>query len=103
MLVEEHARNGPVMFVTPKRSVLLRKLTQLGSLSNHDGDCNENGKKQWALIGKTTTLHVHHAFLFISYPSLHDYKVKVLHFTFCRGREHKTTTLEFNSKNVASI
>ena len=42
-------------------------------------------------------------FLFISYPSLHDYKVKVLHFTFCRGREHKTTTLEFNSKNVASI
>ena len=31
MLVEEHARNGPVMFVTPKRSVLLRKLTQLGS------------------------------------------------------------------------
>ena len=53
MLVEEHARNGPVMFVTPKRSVLLRKLTQLGSLSNHDGDGNENGKKQWALIGKT--------------------------------------------------
>ena len=31
MLVEEHARNGPVMFVTPKRSVLLRKLTQLGN------------------------------------------------------------------------
>ena len=48
MLVEEHARNGPVMFVTPKRSVLLRKLTQLGSLSNPDGDGNENGKKQWA-------------------------------------------------------
>ena len=48
MLVEEHARNGPVMFVTPKRSVLLRKLTQLGSLSNHDGDGNENGIKQWA-------------------------------------------------------
>ena len=45
---------------------------------------------------------MHHAFLFISYPSLHDYKVKVLHFTFCRGREHKTT-LQFNSKNIASI
>ena len=48
MLVEEHARNGPVMFVTPKRSVLLGKFTQLGSLSNHDGDGNENDKKQWA-------------------------------------------------------
>ena len=48
MLVEEHARNGPVMFVTPKRSVLLRKLTQLGSSSNGHGDGNENGKKRWA-------------------------------------------------------
>ena len=35
----------------------------LKSLSNEDGDGNENGKKkQWAWIGKTTTLHVHHAF-----------------------------------------
>ena len=41
-------------------------------------------------------------FLYISLPSLHDYKVKVPHFAFCRGREHKTT-LEFNSKNIASI
>ena len=70
-LVEEHVRNSPVMFVTPKRSILLRKLSQLRSLSNENGDGNENSKKQWAyLIGKTTTLHVHrhvhHAFLFIS-------------------------------------
>ena len=48
MLVEEHARNGPVMFVKPKRFVLLGKLTQLGSLSNDDGNGNENGKRQWA-------------------------------------------------------
>ena len=40
------ARNSPVMFVTPKRSVLLGKLTQLGSLSNDDGNGNENGKRQ---------------------------------------------------------
>ena len=32
------------------------------SLSNDDGDGNENGKKkQLAYISKTTTLHVHHA------------------------------------------
>ena len=29
--------------------------------------------------------------------SLHDYNVKVPYFTFCRGREHKTTTLFFFS------
>ena len=27
-------------------------------------------------LGRTTTLHVHHAFLYISLPSLHNYDVK---------------------------
>ena len=43
----------------------------LGSLSNGDG--NENGKKAIGQISKTKTLQVHHAFLYISFPSLHDY------------------------------
>ena len=33
-------------------------------------------QKTMGLISKTTTLHVHHAFLYISLPSLHDYDVK---------------------------
>ena len=33
-------------------------------------------------MGKTTTLHVHHVFLYISLPSLHDYDVKMHNFTF---------------------
>ena len=37
---------------------------------------------------KTTFLHVHHAFLYISLPSLHDYQVKMLDFTFSEGRKH---------------
>ena len=61
-------------------------------LSNDDADGNENGKKAIGLISKTTTLHVHHAFLYISLSSLPDYNVKVPEFTFCRGRGHKTTT-----------
>ena len=69
----------------------------LGSLSNEDGDGNENGKKAIGLISKTTTLHLDHAFLNISLPSLHDYNVKVPKFTFCQGREHKTTTFIFLS------
>ena len=44
----------------------------LGSLSKDDGDVNENGKND-----KTTTLHVHQAFLYISSRSLHDYDEKL--------------------------
>ena len=49
------------------------------------------------LLGATTTLHVHQAFLYISLPSLHDYDVKMPNFTFCGGHEHKATTLFFYS------
>ena len=61
-------------------------------------------KKRYFYISKTTILHVHHAFLYISLLSLHDYNVKVPNFfpnfTFCRGREHKTTTICFLFLNV---
>ena len=67
----------------------------LGSLGNDDGEVNENGKEGIDLISKTTTLQVHHPFLYISLPSLHEYDVKMPNFTFCRGREHNTTTFFF--------
>ena len=35
--------------------------------SNDNGDVNDNGKNAIGLISKTKTLHVHHAFLYISY------------------------------------
>ena len=68
-------------------------------MSNDHGDGNENGKKAVGLIKKkiktttTTTLHLHHALLYISLPSFHDYDVKLPNLTFCGGREQKTTTL----------
>ena len=46
-------------------------------------------------MGKITTLHVHHAFWYLTLSSLHDYDVKLPYFTFCRGRKHKTTTFFF--------
>ena len=58
---------------------------------------SRTAKKQQVQTGKTTTLHVHNAFLYISLPSLHDYNVKLPNFTFCRGREQKTTTFFFFS------
>ena len=68
----------------------------LGSLSNDDGDVNENSKNALkGFISKTTTLDLHHVFLYISPPTLHEYDVKMPNFTFCRGREHNTTTFFF--------
>ena len=52
----------------------------LGSFSNDDGDGNENGKKAKSVISKTKRLHVHHTFLCISLPSLHDYDLKIPNF-----------------------
>ena len=44
-------------------------------------------------MSKTRTLHLHHAFLYISLPSLHDFHVRLPIFTFHGGLEQKTTTL----------
>ena len=54
----------------------------LQSASNGDGDGNENGKKAIDFFSKATTLHVQHTFLYISFPSLHDYDLKMPNFTF---------------------
>ena len=54
----------------------------LGTLRNYDGDGNENVKKAIGLLSETTSLHVHHAFLYISLPLLHDYDVKMPSFMF---------------------
>ena len=57
---------------------------RIGSWSKDFGDGNENGKNPVGLDWQTTTLHVHHAFLYISLPSLHDYDVKVPNFETSR-------------------
>ena len=79
--------------------VLLTRLLllRLGSLSNDDGDVNENGKNAIGSTSKKKTFHVHHAFLYISLPLLLDYDVKMPIFMFSGKREHKTTTFFFFS------
>ena len=59
------ARNFHALFPVSVKS--------LGTLRSDDGDSNGNSTKAIGLISKTTILHVHHAFLYISLPSLHDY------------------------------
>ena len=53
----------------------------MGSLSNDDGDVNENGNKAVGLAGQNNNIALHHAFLYMSLPSLHDYDVKMPNFT----------------------
>ena len=66
-----------------------------GSFSNDDGDDNEHVKKETCLLRKTTNLHVHHAFLYISLPLLHDYDMKMPNFTFYGGGKQATTKFSF--------
>ena len=77
----------------------------LGSLGNDDGDGdgdgngNENGKKVIGLDSDKTTQLSTHITLFGRFLSrgCTTYNVKVPNFTFCRGRELKTTILFFFS------
>ena len=73
-----------------------RDPTTVEALRCHDGPDDENVKKAIVWIGKTTTLHVHHAFLHISLPSRHDYdgKMPILRFTYLPYGSRKEATAE---------
>ena len=60
-----------------------RHLQKGGNLSNDDGDVNENGKKAIGLDWQNNNF-ARAAFFYNSLPSLHDYNMKVLNFTFSR-------------------
>ena len=70
----------------------------IGSFSNDDSDGNENVKTEIGLLSKTTSLHVHHAFLYISLPLLYDYDVKMPKFTFCWGCKQATSKFSSSFK-----
>ena len=67
---------------TTQTWVVTRHQYGTGSLRSDDGDGNEDVK--------TTILHVHHAFLYNSLPSLHDYDVKMPNFTLYTGSTQAT-------------
>ena len=77
---------------------LIRLLLTKGSFSNDEGDGKENVIKAIGLLDKKTNMHMHHTFLYISLPSLHDYDVKVPYFTFSGGRKQATTNFLCFSK-----
>ena len=66
-------------------------MASIGTLRSDD--VNGTASKAIGLIRKTTLLHVYHAFLYISLPSLHGYDVKMPNFTMYRGSTQETTKL----------
>ena len=82
----------------------VRIIGTLRSFSNDDGDGNENVKKATGLLSKTTNLHVHLAFLYISLPPLQEYDVKMSNFTFYGGRKQATTNFSLSlSRNFGAV
>ena len=76
-------------------SSLLKLL--IGDFKIRRRDGNENVKKQQVnFISETTTFHVHHSFLYISLPFLHDYDVKCLIFAFYGKRKQATRKFYFS-------
>ena len=53
-------------------------------------------QKSNKLNRQTTTLHVHHALLYISLPSVHDYDGKMPNFTFYGGPKQATAKFSFS-------
>ena len=75
---------------------LLNDILTIGTLRSNDADGNENVKKTIGLISKTTTSHVQHTFLFISFLFLHDYDVKMPNLAFYGGSKQATTKFYFS-------
>ena len=80
---------------THARKPSVREMS-VGGFSNDDGDGNDNVKKAIGLLSKTTSLNVHHAFLYVSLPLLYDFDVKMPGFTSYGGRKEATTNFSFS-------
>ena len=79
-----------------KKSFNHRLVARLKQLGEGGGQANWLNKGV-DLVSKTTTLHMHHTFWYISLPSLYaDYHVKLPNFTFEGGRKKTTTNFPFS-------
>ena len=78
-------------------------VTWSGTLRNYDDNGKENVKKVIGLMSETTTLHVHHAFLYISLLSQHNYDVKWPNFKFIWKRERQGDKLYHLSLNLGAV
>ena len=74
----------------------------VGTLRSDDGDGNGNATKAIGLISKTTILHEHHAFLYISLPSPSS-DLKVPSGFIGQLVEHRTGNREVTGSNPLEV
>ena len=60
-------------------------------------------QKTTGLMSKTTTLHAHHAYLYTSLPSLHNYDVKWPNFKFTWERERQGDKFYHLRPNLSAL
>ena len=87
-----------LIFALRVTGVAISARNTMGSLSNDDGDGNEERQKAIDLLRKITTLHLYNAFLYFSLPSLHDYDARIPEFTLYGGHKQATTNFFSLSK-----
>ena len=78
-----------VHFATRLTQTHVARWKVIGTLRNYDGDGNGNLKTAIRLMSKMTTLHVHHAFLYIFLQSLQTFNVKWPNFELTWERERQ--------------
>ena len=66
----------------------------IGTLRSNDADDNENVKKNNRLNRQKTTSQVHH--IYISFPFLHDYDVKMPNFALYGESKQATAKFYFS-------
>jgi len=81
-----------ILCLRERQSFGVGEFTLLVTLRSND-ETRTSKKKTVGLISKTTTSHVHHTFLYISFLFLHDYDVKMPNFAVYGG--HKQATAKF--------
>ena len=75
---------------------ILMYLCSLGTLRSNDADGDKNVKKTIGFISKQQLCTCITLFLYISFPFLHDYDVKMPNFVFYGGRKQATTKFYFS-------
>ena len=87
----------------PPLPATVYKISPLCVTQRDEREFRQRERKQLQM-SKTTTLHVHHAFMYISLPSLHDCDVKIPNFVFCFCfrffPELRYSLLEINSRRI---
>ena len=80
--MRRHENQTELGFFSHIKTVVAARFLYIRDFKIQRRDDDGNVKKTIGLISKTTTSHVHHTFLYISFSFFHNYDVKMSNFAF---------------------